>query len=123
MGFLFPVWHCLPLTFEAVRILKERGEDVPTNLQMRWQWADQGFTKQMRIENWPDTLATPGVFSSLKQTTFQSKHLQDIIPAMEKARGCPKYKDDTEIDEETALRVVEWTEGKPRLHRWWQCNV
>jgi hypothetical protein len=80
---------------------------------MSWTWADHAFAKQLRIENWPDSMAADGRFpkQGFQQTAFSTSDLKEIIPPLEKAQGNPKYADDSRVKVEKCLRVVEWTEG------------
>jgi hypothetical protein len=89
-------------------------DEAARKYQMSWTWADHAFAKQVRIENWPDSMAADRRFpkQGFQQTAFSTSDLKEIIPPLEKAQGNPKYTNNSAVKVEKCLRVVEWTEGK-----------
>ncbi|KAJ7816404.1 hypothetical protein B0H13DRAFT_1923596 [Mycena leptocephala] len=100
------------------RLVADQGgrrgrQEIPDVLDL----ADHAFAKQVRIENWPDSMAADGRFpkQGFQQTAFSTSDLKEIIPPLEKAQGNPKYEDDSTVKVEKCLRVMEWTEDERNL--------
>ncbi|KAJ7429921.1 hypothetical protein B0H11DRAFT_2264659 [Mycena galericulata] len=68
-------WVKDQLVQDQVQLERARDPEADVDASryhMHWNWADHGFLKQFRIENWPDDMAAEGLFPSknFAQTKF-----------------------------------------------------
>ncbi|KAJ7022243.1 hypothetical protein C8F04DRAFT_1272789 [Mycena alexandri] len=105
------------VAIEVARGTFESDAAKALNYAMHWSFADHGYLHQMRIRNWPDSMAASGRYPkpAFTQTTFSTSDLKLILPGLERARGNPKYADDPAAAPAKTVQVVEWTEDEKNL--------
>ncbi|KAJ7033987.1 hypothetical protein C8F04DRAFT_1260484 [Mycena alexandri] len=99
------------VAIEVARGTFESDAAEALHYAMHWSFADHGYLHQMRIRNWPDSMAASGRYPkpAFTQTTFSTSDLKLILPGLERARGNPKYADDPAAAPAKTVQVVEWT--------------